>query len=96
MHILPMTVSPEPSKVYSEGPAAPADDGPSPRVPLPSELGSRLSQLITATPGEEPWELVVSEVVSARILGIGLKPLSLFCGFPKAAGISLPSRKYTV
>ncbi len=56
-----------------------------------------LPQLITANPGEELRELVVSEVISASILGIGLEPLRQFrCGSLKAAGISSPSPKYTV
>ncbi len=70
-----MMVSPDPPKLYSEGTAAPADDGPALRVPL---LGSWLSQLITANPCEGQRELVLSEVISARILGTGFKPLRQF------------------
>ncbi len=47
-------------------------------ISSPPKLSSRLAQLITANPGEEPRELVVSEVVSARILCIGFEPLRQF------------------
>ncbi len=64
---------------------------------LSFELGSRLSHLIFAIPGEEPRELIVSEVISARIYGIGVEPLRQFrLRLPEAAGSSSPSRKNTV
>ncbi len=39
---------------------------------------SRLPQFITAIPGEEPRELILAEVISARVLAIGLEQLRQF------------------
>ncbi len=76
--IPPMMVSPEPSKLYSEGTDAPADNGPAPRVPLVRNLARGFHTLSLRFQVKKPRELIVSEVISTSIYGIGLEPLRQF------------------